>query len=280
MAILSVSKELNSIIAKKTQKTLCWMQPHLDAFIKNDGHFILISNAAKKLLDNDKFVILKNIGFCGNKSIFEAFIKLFGEFYGVIEHTGIHLDCKYTGCNYRPLELHNDDAIDVNYPRFGFIQPIKKDPNGSNYAWNGIVKIDEVAKYFKTHDKDLLDKLLTHKFPMLSYGISTYGVDKNETILKAPILSLEDGSYNVRFDHSRIQYYYFKKEIEMPTEEKLLIDSFLSVCNKYRKRYLLKRGDILIHDNHKALHDREETTIEIDEDGNINSREIIVSFAR
>jgi len=280
MAILSVSKNLNEIIDNKIQKTLCWMQPNLDAFTKNDEHFILISNAVKKLLLNDKFVVLKNIGFCGNKSIFEAFMKLFGEFYGVVEHTGIHLDCKYTGCNYRPLELHNDDAIDVKYPRFGFIQQIKKDPNGSNYAWNGIVKIDEVIKHLKIHDKDLFDKLLIHEFPMLSFGISTYGDNKNEIILKAPIISLDNGSYNVRFDHSRIRYFYFKKEIEMPTQEKLLIDSFLSVCNKYRKRYLLEQGDILIHDNHKVLHDREETTIEIDENGNINSREIIVSFAR
>lgn len=280
MAILSVSEELNKIIAKKTEKTLCWMQPNLDDFVKNDRHFNVISDSVKKLLSDDKFVVLKNIGFSGNKSVFESFIKLFGEFYGVVEHTGIHLDCKYSGCNYRPVELHNDDAIDNPPPKYGFIQSIKQDPNGNDFAWNGIVKIDEVVKHLKIHDRSALDQLLKHEFPMLALGISAYGDDKSEIVFKSPILGMENGSYNVRFDHGRINYFYFKKEKEMPEEEKKLIDIFLSVCKKHKKRYLLSQGDILIHDNHKTLHDREEATIEINENGQINSREIIVSFAR
>jgi alpha-ketoglutarate-dependent taurine dioxygenase len=65
----------------------------------------------------------------------------------------------------------------------------------------------------------------------------------------------------------------------MPEEEKIILDKFLMICQKFRKRYYLSKGDILIVDNHRTLHDREETTIELDEKGNLISREIFVSFA-
>lgn len=280
MAVLSISDSLSKIISKKTERTSCWMQPSLDAFIEKDKHFLLIANAVKKLLEDDKFVILKNIGFSGNTSVFESFIKLFGDFYGVVEHTGIHLDCKYTGCNYRSIELHNDDAIDENYPKYGFIQSIRQDPNGDNYAWNGIVKIDDVVKYLEVYDKLVLAQLLDISFPMLSAGISVYGDDKSERVLKLPILSKEKNGYKVRFSYSRIQHFYFMHKTEMPESKKKIIECFLNVCHKLKQRYLLSLGDILIHDNHKTLHNREETTLEIDENGHINSREIIVSFAK
>jgi len=36
---------------------------------------------------------------------------------------------------------------------------------------NGIVKIDDIVNYLYLYDKELLDILLTHPIPMLSYGI-------------------------------------------------------------------------------------------------------------
>lgn len=280
MAVLSVSDSLSEIISKKIERTSCWMQPNLDTFIEKDEHFLLIVNAVKKLLVDDKFVILRNIGFSGNKSVFESFVKLFGSYYGTVEHTGIHLECKYTGCSYRPIELHNDNPIDENYSRYGFIQSVKQDPNGDNYAWNGIVRIDDVVKYLEIHDKQVLAQLLELSFPMFSMGLSVYAEDKSERELKLPILYIENNEYKTRFSYPRIKYYYFIKKIEMPENEKKLIENFLNVCRKLRQRYLLSLGDILIHDNHRTLHDREEATLEIDENGYINSREIIVSFAK
>jgi hypothetical protein len=113
---------------------------------------------------------------------------------------------------------------------------------------------------------------------MLSFGVSAYSNDREEIILKEPIFTYHNEKLRVRFDLSRIKHFYFKKEIQMPDEEKLILDNFLTICQKFRKRYYLSKGDILIVDNHRILHDREETTIELDERGNLISREIFVSF--
>ena len=188
------------------------------------------------------------------------------------------LHCNYTGCSYNALTLHNDDAVDLNNPKYSFIQVLSEDPNGVTFGWNGVVKIDDVFEYLSIHDKELLDKLFNYPFPMLSFGVSAYSNNREEIILKEPILTYHNEKLRVRFDLSRIKHFYFKKEIKMPGEEMLILDKFLAICQKFRKRYYLSKGDILIVDNHRTLHDREETTIELDERGNLISREIFVSF--
>ena len=279
MAILSISQALNAHISAITNQVSVFVQPDIDSFIQQDKHFSLIADAAKKILETDQFVVIKNIGFNKNRLIFESFIKLFGRFYGVVEYTGIKINCSYTGCNYTPLMLHNDDAIDLNNPKYTFIQVLSEDPNGTTFGWNGVVKMDEVFEYLSIYDKHLLDTLFNYKFPMLSYGVSAYSENREEIILKEPLLSYHCDHLKVRFDLSRIKHFYFKKNLEMPHEEKLILDRFLSICQQFRKRYYLNRGDILIVDNHRTLHDREETTLELDENGHFNSREIFVSFA-
>lgn len=279
MTILSISSQLRTQIEIKTNNISVFVQSDIDDFIKQDEHFLLVYRSAEKILNKNFFIAIKNIGFCRNKAVLEGFIKLFGRFYGIIEYTGIKLDCSYTGCSYNALTLHNDDAIDLINPKYTFIQVLAEDPNGDNFGWNGVVKIDDVFEYLSIYDKELLDKLLNHPFPMLSFGVSAYSNDREEIILKEPILTYHKEELRVRFDLSRIKHFYFKKEMQMPDEEKLILDKFLAICQKFRKRYYLSKGDILIVDNHRTLHDREEATIELDERGNLISREIFVSFA-
>jgi hypothetical protein len=279
MAILSISHALNTEINKKAHHISAFPQLEVDKFVSQDEHFSLIRSSAIKILKKDHFIVIKNLGFCRNKVVFESFVKLFGRFYGVVEYTGIKLDCPYTGCNYSPLALHTDDAIDINNPKYTFIQVLNEDPNGNEFGWNGIVKIDEVFEYLSICDKSLLDTLLSHKFPMFSVGISAYSNNKEEIIIKEPILSYDNKTLRVRFDLSRIKYFYFKKNLQMPEEENKIIEKFLSICERFRKRYYLEQSDMLIIDNHKTMHDREETTIELNLDGTLNTREIFVSFA-
>ncbi|MFZ2726302.1 MAG: TauD/TfdA family dioxygenase [Methylococcaceae bacterium] len=279
MTLLSFSKELQTQINTKVEHISVFVQTDIDAFIQQDPHFSLIHQAAEKILSKNCFVVLKSIGFCRNKAVFEAFIKQFGRFYGVVEYTGIKLDCNYTGCNYNALTLHNDDAIDLNNPKYTFIQVLTEDPNGNTFGWNGVVKIDDVFEYLSLHDKELLDNLFNYPFPMLSFGVSAYSNNREEMILREPIFSYYKDKLRVRFDLSRIKHFYFKKEIVMPDEEKIIVDKFLTVCQKFRQRYYLAKGDILIVDNHRTLHDREQTTLELTEHGHLISREILVSFA-
>jgi len=279
MTILSISKKLQTQITLKTEHINVFVQKEIDEFVQQDEEFSLIHQSAEKILNKNDFIVIKNIGFNRNKAVLEAFIKLFGRFYGVVEYTGIKIDCNYTGCSFNALTLHNDDAIDINNPKYTFIQVLSEDPNGESFGWNGVVKIDDVFEYLNLYDKDLLDKLFNYAFPMLSFGVSAYSNNREEIILKEPIFTFHNGKLRVRFDLSRIKHFYFKKEIQMPEEEKIILDKFLMICQKFRKRYYLSKGDILIVDNHRTLHDREETTIELDEKGNLISREIFVSFA-
>ena len=134
MTILSISNEFHKQIAIKADHISVFVQSEIDDFLQQDNQFLLIYRSAEKILNKNCFVVIKNIGFCRNKAVFEAFLKLFGRFYGVVEYTGIKLDCNYTGCSYNALTLHNDDAVDLNNPKYSFIQVLSEDPNGGNYS--------------------------------------------------------------------------------------------------------------------------------------------------
>lgn len=279
MSVIKISNELSSDIATKSQKIKAYRQSDIEAFLESDSSFQNIVNLAKKILEENCFVVIKNIGFVRERSIFEAFVKQFGSFYGEVEYTDIKRDCPYTGCNYKAIELHNDDAIDIeNQPLYGFIQVQNEDP--LKLSKNGIVKIDDVVNYLEIYDKDFLDELLNRKVNMLSYGINYYNKEKTEIVRNVPILYKSADIYKVRFDLTRIKYYYWKKNISQSIDEKLLIDRFLTISKKFRQEFYLEKGDILIHNNKRTLHDRSECSFELNLDGSLNTREIFVSFAR
>ncbi len=279
MPVLQVSKELSGSIATKSQKIKSLPQGKIDTFLKKNTDFQNIVATSKKILDLSFFVVIKNIGFNKEKKIFEAFVKLYGEFYGAVEYTDIKIDRLYTGCKYEAIELHNDDAIDLkNQPKTGFIQAISEDPLQSTK--NGVVKIDDIVRYLEVYDADFLDRLFKHKIPMLSYGVNYDGDKKKEIITQHPILYKENDENKVRFDLTRIEHYYWKKKITQTVEEKLLIDKFLNIAKKFRKEFYLAAGDILITHNKRTLHDRTECSFELNSDGSFSTREIFVSFTR
>lgn len=279
MSIIKISNELSSNIATKTQQIKVYRQDDIEIFLQSDNSFQNIVSSAKKILEKNYYVIIKNIGFVREKSIFEAFVKQFGDFYGAVEYTGIKLDCPYTGCSYKLIELHNDDAIDlVNQPIYGFIQVQNEDPLKS--AKNGLVKIDDIVNYLEIYDKNFLNELLNTKINMLAYGVNYDGGDKKKIILSEAILYKDNGAFNVRFDLTRVNHYYWKENINQSVEERLLIDKFLSIAKKFRKEVYLEKGDILIHNNKRTLHDRTECSFELNLDGSFNTREIFVSFVR
>jgi len=277
--IVQISKELSGSIATESQHLKDSPQNEVDNFLKNNESFQQVFLCGKKLLGKSQFVLIKNIGFNKDKVIFEAFVKLFGEFYGAVEYTNIKIDCPYTGCKYDAIELHNDDAIDLhNQPKIGFIQVINEDP--LKITKNGLVKIDDIVNYLEIYDKDLLFELLNHKIPMLAFGVNYDGESKDEIVTQKPILYQENQEYKVRFDLTRINFYYWKKNITQSIKERKLIDAFLTVAKKFRTEFYLEAGDILIHHNKKTLHDRTGCSFELNVDGSLKTREILVSFTR
>jgi hypothetical protein len=277
--ILQISNTLSKKISTKCAKIKTYPQKEIDKYWKIDEDFFNIIDKAQIVLKKNLFVIIKNIGFVREKNIFESFVKQFGKFYGEVEYTDIKLECFYTGCNYNQIELHNDDAIDLNrQPKYGFIQVLNEDP--LKIAKNYIVKIDDIVEYLEIYNKELLEKLFTYKVPMLSYGINYLGSLKEEIIVNEPILYKINTQINVRFDTTRIRHYYWKKKLKQPIEEKKLIYDFLTIAKKLQKELYLEKGDILIHNNLRTLHDRGNCSIELLENGEFNTREIFVSFAR
>jgi len=90
-------------------------------------------------------------------------------------------------------------------------------------------------------------------------------------MVSEPILYKINDKFNVRFDLTRVNYY---------AEEKYIIDKFLNIAKKFRKEVYLEKGDILIHNNKRTLHDRTECSFELNMDASFNTREIFVSFVR
>lgn len=245
-----------------------------DFFVNEPGISNLIRKF-KKALRSEEFLLIKGNPFI-NKSLFELFVKQFGsEYYGLVEHTDIKLDCPYYGCTSGYLEFHNDNAIDSNYPLYGFIQVIKEDP--LKLPKNGVVRVKDIVEFLELYNNDLLYKLLNNKVPMLSYGIYYESKNKEEILKNETILYNDNGVYKSRFDFSRIKYYYWKKNMQQSIEERKMIYEFLEVCKKLAKYFYLEKGDILIHNNHTTLHDRTECSFELDS-RNENTREIYVSF--
>ncbi len=278
MTILKISDELSNSITTKVNSKKHISQLELDHFVKNDPDFDIIFNHANRLLEDNLFVLIKNIGFNKERAIFESFVKLFGDFYGAVEYTDIKMERLYTGCKYDRIEFHNDDAIDLKkQPSIGFIQVLTEDP--LKMTTNGIVKIDDVVNFLKIFDPDFLNELFEHKVPMLSFGINYEGENKEKIITKEPILYRDADNINVRFDLTRINFFYWKERLTQSEKEKRLIDKFLLTLMKFRKELYLETGDILIHQNKRALHDRTECNFLLNKDGSLHTREIFVSFA-
>ncbi len=277
--ILKVSDSLSRDISAKCQKIKPYFQNETDEFMARDNDFSNIVENTKRILERNLFIVVRNIGFNRERNIFEAFVKQFGKYYGEVEYTDIKLDCSYTGCNYNRIEFHNDDAIDIDtQPVYGFIQVIKEDP--LKITKNHIVRIDDIVEYLEVFDPKLLEKLFTHKVPMLAQGINYIKNDNKEIIVKEPILYELNNKILVRFDSTRIKYHYWNKNIQQPLIEKKLIFDFLQVAQKVQHELYLEKGDILIHNNKRTVHDRGNCSMELLEDGTFNTREIFVSFVR
>lgn len=247
-------------------------------YVQTDMPFIDLVKAIKTILAEDQHIVIR--GLINNSDMFfESFIEEFGVYYGAIERTGIKLDCNYTGCNRKTLDLHNDDAIDVDtQPKFGFIQVTKPDP--VLRVDNGVVVIQDVVRKLKFRNPKLLEALLTRPVPMLSYGVNYISGQKDEIIINEPILYFKNGSYHVRFDDSRVAHYYYKKGLKQSYQELDMIESFIKVAHDVKHVYHLECGDIIIVNNLTTLHDRTECSLEMDLNGSFNTREIMVSFAR
>ncbi len=277
--ILKISDELSRVISTKSSKIKAFHPDDIEKFVRNDKDFSDIIKKIKVVLEKNLFIIVKNIGFIREKSLFEAFVKQFGEYYGAVEYTDIKLECPYTGCNYNRINFHNDDTVDIgSQPKYGFIQVQNEDP--LKITQNYIVKVDDIVEYLELYNSELLEALFTYKIPMLSYGVNYDAKDNNEIIINEPIFYKDKTNIKVRFDTTRIKHYYWKKNIIQPLEERKLIYDFLQVCEKFSKKLYLEKGDIFIHHNHRTLHDRGDCSMELLEDKTFNTREIFVSFAR
>jgi len=277
--VLKISDELSRVISTKSLKIKAFHPDDIERFVRKDKDFSDVIEKIKVVLEKNLFVTIKNIGFLREKSLFEAFVKQFGEYYGAVEYTDIKLECLYTGCNYNRINFHNDDAVDIDkQPKYGFIQVENEDP--LKITQNYIVKVDDIIEYLELYNSELLEALFAYKIPMLSYGVNYDSQNNNEIIVNESIFYKDETNIKVRFDTTRIKHYYWKKNIVQSLEERKLIYDFLQVCEKFSKKLYLEKGDIFIHNNHRTLHDRGDCSMELLEDKTFNTREIFVSFAR
>tara|TARA_R110000764_G_scaffold110472_1_gene196934 strand:+ start:712 stop:1551 length:840 start_codon:yes stop_codon:yes gene_type:complete len=254
-------------------------QRQMEDVLGSNRAVVALLSAAMIILRQEKFVQIKGFPVLDD-SAWKFFSEHFGVYAGAVERTDIKVDCTYTGCAINPLTLHNDDAIDLErQPEYGFIQVTTADRCGP--VSNGVVLARELVRKLKFEDPDLLQKLISLPIPMLSYGINHESASKREIIIDTPIIYKDvDGEYCLRFDLERNSHYYREKKKSQPLEEGMMIYQFLRHASVLKKKVLLSVGDILVLDNKRTLHDREECTICFNLDGTTQTRSIAVSFSR
>jgi len=113
---------------------------------------------------------------------------------------------------------------------------------------------------------------------MFSKGVHYYDNEKKEITIKQTLLYAEENEIKVRFDLHRIKAYYFSKQLSQSHDEKQFISKFLDLADKLKKSIYLEKHDFLIVNNRKTLHDRGECSLELNQDGSFNTREIFVGF--
>ncbi|MDQ7084441.1 MAG: TauD/TfdA family dioxygenase [Sulfurovum sp.] len=277
MAILKIEDKFSSFLATKFNKLKLKHNSDIIKFLDETDEIQNISNSISKLLSKDYFVVLKNFNLVDDKNLFFHFSSLFGEVYPEIDFTDIKIDCPYTGCVSSYLVWHTDDAILGNLqPKYSTLYIIEEDP--LKLPQNGILDIDDLVYYLELNDIDFLEELLTKEFPMLSKGVHYYDSKKEDISISQTLLYEEDNEIKVRFDLHRIKSYYFSKNIKQSIEEKKIINKFLTLADKLKKSVYLEKHDFLILNNRKTLHDRSECSLELNQDGSFNTREIFVGF--
>lgn len=277
MPTLLLSDEAQASIYAGLQA--CQNQKQIDDFLRESPALRSLLNSAKKVVHQEKYVRIKGLPLLSEPG-WRFITGYFGEYYGAVERTDIKTDCNYTGCSLNPLVLHNDDAVDASrQPKYGFIQVTMNDPLEG--VANGVVLVRELVRKLRFENPDLLRDLTSKPFPMFSYGVNYDDKSKREITIKEPILYKNDvGEYCVRFDYERNLHFYRSSGLVQSLDEASMVYEFLKHANQIKKKVLLSQGDILIHDNKCALHDRDECSIKFNMDGSTQTRSIAVSFAR
>jgi len=277
MAILKLEEKFSSFLATKFSKLKMYHGSDIINFLDTSTEIQNIYNNIQKLLDRKYYTVLKNLDLQNDKTLFYHFSGLFGKVYPEIDYTDIKIDCPYTGCVSGYLIWHTDDAILGNtQPQYSTIYVIEEDP--LKLPQNGILDIDDLVYYLEINDEDFLEELLTRQLPMFSKGVHYYDREKEDITIEQTLLYIENGDIKVRFDLHRIKSYYFSKQIKQSFEEKKFINKFLTLADKLKKSIYLEKHDFFIVNNRKTLHDRGECSLELNQDGSFNTREIFVGF--
>lgn len=282
MASLRLSNEFSSLFNAEMSKNHT-SQAILKLF--STSSFSPFFEILRKMLLRYHYVHLSNVSFAPRRDILEAFASYFGVFRSPVENTNVRVDCSYDGCSVESLPLHNDDAILDLIPSFGILQVENECP--LKMPTNGIVLVDDITTYLQLYDEKLLQKLLTHRVPMLSLNVSkivkndeiVFEENGKERIVKKSILVKKNGIFESRFNLGRINYYYYKMGKKQSLTEKRMIAEFLEVANKFRRSMYLKENDILIYNNKRTLHDRSESGLEFGLNNEIKSRSFYIAFA-
>lgn len=157
------------------------------------------------------------------------------------------------------LELHTEQA-------FSEIRP--------DYLSLACLNGDENAKTFILHLQDIIDHLSTEDVELLKKEKWKIGVDMSFIMngckgdLRGPlsILNNNNGNWELIFDQDLM--------VGETTNASELIEKITNIYYDYREHVILKKGDLLILNNHKLVHGR--SSFEPKFDG--NDRFIIRSF--
>ncbi len=277
--ILLLHNNLNKYIEDALTSVL-YNRCDIEQVFKEDKTFLNVISSIKRILDRNHYVILKSFPLLDNVYVFDSFSLQFGIIHRPAdlvetEYAKVSLECDRTsGCNFRSIPLHNDETHENIIPKYGFILNINEDPVSD--VKNNIVKIGDLMTYLEIKNRMLHDSMLEHQFYMYQFNKKLNQIIK----IKKPLILKKNNQYFTQFHYERIKNFYKHNNLDMPHFEKNILLSFLEEANKFKQSYLLKQGDLLIHNNKKVLHDRENCNVMLEKNNKILSREIWVNFVQ
>lgn len=239
-----------------------------------------LGNIIQALIVENGFALIKGLSFDLNITRLLILGRSFGYIFedlvqhgAIVEATFPNLGSKLQGNQLRRLFLHTDFAMLKNPPVATIIECQQLDPYEQG-GRNGIATAqDIISLYYGTAE---LDIILNTKMPFAAINFA----GEKEIIFDYALKRDENGIAKIRFHPTRIHYAFRTLQIEPSKEQLLVLHHLQKMALSVRQEFSLEVGDILIVNNHSALHDRTTCNLKMNLKGELSSRSSRILFVQ
>lgn len=239
-----------------------------------------VGEAIHNLLIENGFVLIKGFEFDSNIKRLLMIGMSFGQIFddltqqnSIVNLASPNLNQKLQGNQLKRLFLHTDFAMLPNPPVATMIECKHLDPYEQG-GKNGIATAQDIISLYSGTSE--LDLILNTKMPFVAMN----AIGEQNVIFDYALKYDNDGMIKIRFHPSRIHYAFRSLNIQPSTEQVLVLHHLQKMALSVRQEFSLGLGDILIVNNHTALHDRTMCNLKMNVKGELSSRSSHILFVQ